>query len=475
VTKILPAFILFFGLILAGNYLAAQDEKAFLNAVSAARDMLRQNADSAATLAKKAVLHASNDAERAEAHELSGDALRHAGRLEAAGAEYALLLDQARKTADAQLLGRALNGKGAIERAFENYGRSVAHHSEALRVFDSLGNALGVAQSMHELAVTLVGMGEQTQAMEMHSRALRIREEEQFRPAIAESHSSIAALYIQAGKLDSALLHYREALSLRRQLGVLSIEVATTLHDIGYVYRLQGDATRALDYYRESLGLSRRLGDRKQIAATQKDIGAAYIRLRDYARARESLDAASRLAESLGLARAHAEVLREQASLEEAMGNSAAALRLLRRHQAVTDSLDQLLRSARLRHAVGEDEGVRELLDTESSGSIGSDFMVFLVVVIGLLVIIVVIALSTLRMRGRVNLALSGKNREIETMIVELQRLNHDIVRSEEKYRLLFERLPVGVFLYNAEMTMHPGQRRLRGHHRFAAGETRGT
>ena len=452
--KSLPVLFLFLGIILAGNPLTAQDEKAFIDAVSAARDMLRQKADSAAILARKAMLHAVDDVQRAEAGELCGDALRQAGDFEAAGVEYAQLLRQARETGDAQLLGRVLNGMGAIERVFENFGRSVAHHSEALRVFDSLGNALGAAQSMHDLAVTLVGMGESEQALEMHARALTMREEEKFRPAIAESHSSIAALYTQVGKLDSALLHYREALSLRKQLGLLSTEVASTLSDIGYVYRLQGDATRALDYYRESLGISRRLGDKSQIAETQKGIAAAYIRLRDYVRARESLDAALQLSQGPGLARIHADVLREQASLEEAVGNTAAALRLLRRHEAVTDSLDRQFRTARLRHVGSDGEAMPRLVGNDTSGSIGSDFMVFLVVVIGLLVIIVGIALSTLRMRGRVNRALSGKNSEIESMNAELQRLNHDLARSEEKYRLLFERLPVGVFLYDAEMTL---------------------
>jgi PAS domain S-box-containing protein len=434
---------------------AQQESSRYLDEMSAARNLLKLNADSAVIRARKAMLAAKDDAERAEARELYAESLFRLGDYTAAQVQYGQLLSYASEHGDAQRRGRMLNGLGVIDRMFENFDASLSRHSEAFQVFDSLGNRLGAAQAMHDLGVTLRNLGRNDEAMNMHMRALDLRIEEENKAAIAESHNSIGNLYWYAGKPDSALLQYREALSLRKQVGVLSVEVAATLNNIGNVYRTTDDPGRALDYYRESLNISRTIGDEGMIAVIRKNMGIAFRQSGDFARGREALNQALEIARRIRLGRILAEVLEEQSVLEEKAGNPGAALEILRRHEQVQDSLDHLIGAERLRQAemkFGHMLGQLERRDADETRE--GDFLLFLSVVIALLVVIVAIALSALRLRGRANKELFVKNAEIQHMNVQLQSLNHDLARSEEKYRLLFERLPVGVILYDADMTL---------------------
>lgn len=442
-------------MLLAAITASAQSPDRYVRALSAARDMLGKNADSAVSHARNATRLAGNASQRAEARELYADALRLAGDLTAAEVEYGLLLTQAQERYDEQLRGRALNGLGGVKRCFQQFDLALGHHAEAFRLFDSLGNIAGAAQALHDLALVLTDMGRNDEAMDLHQRALAMRIEENQRSGIAESRNSIGVLYCAFGQADSALISFREALSLRKLLGVLSPEVAATLRNIGTAYRIKGETPRALDYYRESLSLSRNLDSEMLIASTRKEMGAAFRELGDYARAREALDAAAAIARRLRLAGLSADILLEQAEVDEQAGDHARALSQLKRHQAIRDSLSRVVSSARMLQAESGVMGVRRTLAAQdASTEQQTDFMIFLFVVIVLLAGIAVIALSALRLRGRTNRELSEKNEEIQHMIIELQRLNDDLKRSEEKYRLLFERLPVGVFLYDSEMTL---------------------
>ncbi len=439
----------------AAARVSGQDHGDFLHELSDARQRLQQNADSSVIHARRALHLAKTDGQRADARELYAEALRLAGDYTSAQVQYGVLLNHASDTRNAQLRARTLNALGVLERLFENYDASMSYHTDAYHVFDSLDNRLGTAQAMHDLAVTLRSVHRDADAMDLHVRALRLRLEENNTAAVAESRNSIGTLYWYAGQPDSALLHYREALSLRKQLGVLSTEVAATLNNIGNVYRTTGDPARALDFCGEAMNIARTIGDDGMLAVVSKNTGIALRLQGDFTRSRELLAQALHLARSIRLGRVYAEALKEQSLLEEAAGNPVAALTMLRTYIAAEDSLHRLIVAERMRRA---EKNVNELAqrlrvqDLEDSRQ--GDFLIFLVVVIALLLIIVGIALLALRLRGRSNRTLSEMNTEIQQMNVRLQELNRELADSEEKYRLLFEHLPVGVFLYDSEMTL---------------------
>jgi tetratricopeptide (TPR) repeat protein len=63
------------------------------------------------------------------------------------------------------------------------------------------------------------------------------------------------------GDKKQALDFYQQALPILRDVGNRSVE-ATTLNNIGLVYRSLGDKQQALDHFEQALPISRDVGDR---------------------------------------------------------------------------------------------------------------------------------------------------------------------------------------------------------------------
>jgi tetratricopeptide (TPR) repeat protein len=69
--------------------------------------------------------------------------------------------------------------------------------------------------------------------------------------------------------------YYRQALPIMREVGDRAGE-ATTLNNIGLVYRGLGEPQRALEYYRQALPTLREVGDRAGEAVTRYNLAIIH-------------------------------------------------------------------------------------------------------------------------------------------------------------------------------------------------------
>lgn len=451
-------FILFAVMLLAacphpGHAQNAAQE--FYLRVDSARSLLDQAPAVAVETAERAVAAAEDDVQRLLAVEIRADALRRAGANAAAISSYEQALAIAGREQDAQARGRLLNRSGAVYRAVGRYDRSLELHLEALAIFDSLGNDPGRAQAMHDLAETLMHLGQIGEARRNLNRALRIRRNEGSREGIAQTHYTFGTLYRQIGQPDSALESFKKALAEQKRIGLHSTPVARSLNSIGDVLLEQGSVTAALQSYQEALGIAEAAGNSNVLTEIRMDIGSCYRRLGDLRRARGYVDDARAHARTGGQGLVLANAIEEAARIEEDAGAYSRALALYRESVSVRDSMNALLDRQRLADAEAlyrRERAGMEYQDFEESRA--QDLMVFLLVVAALLLLVAAAALYVLRLKGRGNRDLSEKNREIQVMNEQLQTLNRELAQSEEKYRHLFERLPLGVFVYDSNLQL---------------------
>jgi PAS domain S-box-containing protein len=431
---------------------SAQD---FYLRVDSARSLLDNDPAAAVATAERAVRAAEDDTQRLLAEEAHADALQRMGANAAALSSYERALAIADRERNAQARGRLLNRSGAVYRAVGRYDRSLALHLEALAMFDSLGNDPGRATTMHDLAETLMQLGQIDEARRNLTRALRLRSDEGSREGIAETHFTFGTLYRQIGHPDSALESFKQALAEQKRVGLHSTPVARSLNSIGDVLLERGKVSEALKSYREALGIAEAAGNSNVIAEIRMDIGSCYRRLGDLRRARSYVDDAREMARTGGRGLVLADAIEEAARIEEDAGAYPRALTLYREAVAVRDSMNALLDRQRLADAEAlyrRERAGMEYQDFEESRA--QDLMVFLLVVAALLLLVAASALYVLRLKGRGNRALSEKNREIQMMNDQLQTLNRELAQSEEKYRRLFERLPLGVFVYDSNLQL---------------------
>ncbi|MBN1447964.1 MAG: tetratricopeptide repeat protein [Bacteroidetes bacterium] len=440
--------------LLADGNVRAQEEN-FNAMLDSARSLLEADPKAAVVLSTRAAAAAGNDVRHAMAEEIVAEAYHRAGKNSEALRTFDRVATLAQRLRDLQLLARVYNGRGVVLVHMNRYDQALEAHLRAVALFDSLGNDMGKAQALHDMAQALLALGDDAEARETHQQALRLRLQEDHRQGVAQSYNSLGDIHRKHGKLDSALVLYEQALAQQKPLGLLTKPVAESLNDIGDVYCALKQFSRALEYYREALTVSEQVGNRNLVTLIHKNLGMCHARLREFPEAREYLLKARDMARSAQLGSVLGEVLQELSLCFEQLGNHREALNAYRESVRVRDSLRTLISPRRMEQAGDlftrqKQDQVRK--DYEHTRS--QDLIIFILIVAILLGAVALIALSLLRVKARTNRTLAMKNEEIREMNLQLNDLNQELARSEEKYRLLFERLPVGVFLYDSELTL---------------------
>ncbi|NES07200.1 MAG: CHAT domain-containing protein, partial [Okeania sp. SIO2F4] len=112
-------------------------------------------------------------------------------------------------------------------------------------------------------------------ALEYYDKALPILREVKNRSQEATTLNNIGAVYKSIGQPEKALEYFEQALSIAREVKNRSRE-GTTLNNIGGVYDNIGQPQKALKYYQQALPISREVNNRSQEATTINNIGTVY-------------------------------------------------------------------------------------------------------------------------------------------------------------------------------------------------------
>ncbi|HEU4631538.1 MAG TPA: tetratricopeptide repeat protein [Gemmatimonadaceae bacterium] len=226
------------------------------------------------------------------------------GELEAAREAFERALELGQEDEDDLTVARATNNLGAIANVRGRREQALALYQLAIPAYQRLGNALGLAQSFHNMAITFRDLGQLGRADECERRAI------EFGRQAGSAH--VVAL-AQLGRAD---------LSLRG-----------------------GDAVLAEAGARHAARSFAELGDPINQADALRVIGAAVLAQGRHEAARVALDSALALARAHGSALHEAEARRGLAELHAAAGDPSgarahaeAALHLFERLEAATEA-----------------------------------------------------------------------------------------------------------------------------------------
>jgi tetratricopeptide (TPR) repeat protein len=265
---------------------AANDRAAELALVRAEAEMARGHHDAALKTARPA--EKASPGLRRRYVRLRGRVLLESGR----ATEAIKVLDEAL---------RAFRTSGERELATRTLFDLVQAHSRA--------GALGEAAQLALMCESALAAGEAVDA----SLELRVLE-------------FLAAAFVAMGDLTSADLRIERAKRLAediadpRAVGDLYFNLAVARQEMG-------DAEAALLYGRKALEAFERMGIPQYIGNTWNTVGWIYARRHQFARAREALDRAQRIAREAGDGGLEAYVLQSRAEMALAEGDADAAMR----------------------------------------------------------------------------------------------------------------------------------------------------
>jgi tetratricopeptide (TPR) repeat protein len=96
--------------------------------------------------------------------------------------------------------------------------------------------------------------------------------------------TQLGALFYTQGKYDEALMYYKQALEIAKELDNRT-GVANSLHQIGRIHQERGEYETALEMYEQSLRLREESGDRMGASESCGQLGQLFTELRHYPKA----------------------------------------------------------------------------------------------------------------------------------------------------------------------------------------------
>jgi tetratricopeptide (TPR) repeat protein len=215
---------------------------------------------------------------------LEGVACFETGELARAEERFQEAIELGRQDGDDLLLARAMNNLGAIANVRGAVKDALSFYRAAIAPYQRLGHARGLAETIHNLAISFRDLGDAMHAEECERRAM-----EYARQAAAPGLAAMA-------RVGLAELQFRG-----------------------------GDAAVAEAEARRAAAEMARAGDAKGEADAMRLVGVAATSLGRHDEAARALDRAVTLAHARGFAVIEAEALRARAELEHARGDDVAA------------------------------------------------------------------------------------------------------------------------------------------------------
>jgi adenylate cyclase len=199
------------------------------------------------------------------------------------------------------------------------------------------------------LAITAHMQGEVTAALGYFEKSLSIETALADTQNMASTLNNIGLLYKGEGKYILALHKYQTSYDLLAKMND-KIGMANALNNSGVIYSLQGDATKALGFYEQSLTLMQKAKDEKGIASALNNLGLLYADLNQYEKAIKTHQQSLVLKEKLG----------DKQGLAASYSNLAACYQELNNDSLALDYYQQ---SKMLLQAIGDKQGLSAVLN----------------------------------------------------------------------------------------------------------------
>jgi len=415
--------------------------------------LLHHDPTRSAELASRAFDRAVNDYQRAISSYASGNAWRWAGNNEKAAQAFRTGLDFAQAAGLPELHTKLLDGLGVVERLMGYVNNALLLHLEALAISDSLSQGAGSAEAMNHIGATLRELGRIDEAMLYHRRALRLFTSLDNTAGVAASLVGIGTIHCLAGHLDSAGICIARAVQLQRDITPYGNALAEMLTALATVHREKGEIEKARSFYGEAVKIGRATKNAHTLANTHYHLGVLELQVGNPSRARAVFMEAKAFARASRLARIILNVLEGLSDAYDAEGLYREALNVQRQYRVTSDSLAVLLQDQRVQEA--EARYQRELHERHSSdlASLDKQYRQWLLIAALVASIFLVVAVSfVLRMAKKKDETISRHQQQVEELRGEVDEVRTRLVVSEERYKLLFDGLPIGVFFYDREL-----------------------
>ncbi|HEX5141217.1 MAG TPA: AAA family ATPase [Dehalococcoidia bacterium] len=220
---------------------------------------------------------------------------------------YASALDLARTLGDQRLIARSLNRVGNYLANVEEPDEGIAHHEEALRIFETLADAEGIAETVDLLGVAWLLGGNLARSRAYYERALQLFEEYDDRQGCVSVLTVIAVLtsVYHTDTLPPAAT-FAEAAEWLARAHRVAVEVGWSagecfaLWNMGACLGSQGEFADALRHTLDAIAIAEDIEHLQWLGGALFVLGAIEMDVHDFQAARADLERAVKISSDCG-------------------------------------------------------------------------------------------------------------------------------------------------------------------------------
>jgi tetratricopeptide (TPR) repeat protein len=231
----------------------------------------------------------------------------------------------AERCTDSDLKARAQAVLGLIYGIQGEYGVALFHQQQAHDLWLGQGECRQFAHLLLQTGKTYEKMYNWERAQTLHSQALQMFEEMGDRWRIATGWGAMGSAYFGAGNFEQALYANQQALEMAQQMNAQA-EIVRYTSAIGTIYWRMSLFKEALHAFSCALALAADIGLAHRVSNYHRIVGEIHKDLGQFAEARMYLEKAVHLAEQVGATVEHVAALAALGFVYYEQGNHSAAL-----------------------------------------------------------------------------------------------------------------------------------------------------
>ncbi len=259
---------------------------------------------------------------RAELYLCRGYAYEQQGRIDDAGKDYELGVQEGERIGDQETLAKALAQRGELRYYRGDFGDALVDLQKAYELNVALKSESSQRYVLNAIANLYADsrVGQYDRALEYYRQLLAANEAAGLSRGIATAHYNIGSTLERKGDLKGALEHYMQSLEIERQRQDPG-EVAYGQRSIGIVLTKQDRPREALPWLNESVAYFERTGEAERLAQARLSRAVALRKLGRLPDALSDLEAARLRFEATGSERFLEKLHDERGLVFAALGN----------------------------------------------------------------------------------------------------------------------------------------------------------
>ena len=206
---------------------------------------------------------------------------------------------------DTKSLSGIYNNIAIVYKKQKNIKDALTYYHKSLKIAKRFDDQMSQAVTNVNIALMHKDNGQLDTARVLLKESLRFFKDAEYPEAVMQVHHNLSVVYFEAGRIDSALYFLNQSQVVANKLGYKKVKSKNHIH-FAKIYQKQGRYDDALTQIEKSMAISKTvsstedieeaLGIKYRIYEDKKEIGNAYLALKEYQKYHDSLfnDANSR-------------------------------------------------------------------------------------------------------------------------------------------------------------------------------------